>query len=270
MTFFIKPASEYNPAELATLFNRSFEDYFMPIEFNEEHFSIFVARDEIELSLSRVLMEGDQPIGLGLIAVRGKNSRLAAMGIAKDWRNRGAGQWLLEGLMTEARQRGNVRMWLEVISKNEPAVHLYEKFGFKKVRQLFGFIAKAPAGKTDRSFEACDIDRLIEKAEQYSLPDLPWQADVEAIRHNAGSTFGFRLNDSYIATTNLEGEQVLIRILASEKQDVAERLLQALFAAHPGKTWRIPAIFPEEQAPIFENAGMEKQEISQWQMIAEL
>jgi hypothetical protein len=217
-----------------------------------------------------VLLDDDQPIGLGMIAARGNHSRLAAMGIAKDWRNKGTGTWLMETLMSEARQRGDVKMWLEVIFQNDPAVHVYEKFGFKKVRQLFGFVAKEPAGKADDAFRSCDINLLIEKAEGYSLPDLPWQADVEMIRHNAESTFGFRLNDSYVATTNPEGEQAVIRILISEKQDEAEFLMRALFAAHPGKTWHVPAIFPEEQAPTFENAGMEKQEISQWQMVADL
>ena len=270
MSFSLKPASDYTHTELAVLFNRGFEDYFMPINFDEQHFTAFVARDGIDLVLSRVLVDDDQTIGLGMIAKRGESSRLAAMGIARDWRNRGAGTWLLKYLMNEANQRGEKKMGLEVIFQNEPAVHLYEKFGFKKIRQLFGFLAKEPAGKADDAFETCDIHLLIENAKLDCLPNLPWQVDVEAVRHNAETTFGFRLNDSYIATTNPEGEQVFIRILVSKQQNEAQKLLNALFAAHPGKTWHVPAIFPEEQAPIFENVGMEKQEISQWQMLAGL
>lgn len=270
MSFSLKPASDYTHAELATLFNSGFEDYFMTVEFDEQHFSIFVARDGIDLALSRVLLDDDQAIGLGMISKRGESCRLAAMGIARDWRNRGTGNWLLEYLMDEARRRGEKKMWLEVIFQNDPAVHLYEKFGFKKVRQLFGFVAKEPAGKTNDAFESCNIHLLIEKAEQDCLPDLPWQVDVEAVRKNAESTFGFQLYDSYVATSNPEGEQVVIRILVSKKQDEAENLLCALFATHPGKVWHVPAIFPEEQASIFESVGMEKQEISQWQMVVEL
>ena len=270
MPYTIQPASDYTSAELADLFNRGFEDYFMPVEFDEEHFSIFIARDGIDLSLSRVLLNEDQPIGLGLVASRGDISRLGAMGIVKGWRSRGAGTWLVEKLMDEARRRGERRMWLEVIVQNEPAAHVYQKFGFKKIRQLFGFIAKEPAGRPGGGLEACEIELVIQKAEQYSLPDLPWQADVEALKQNAETSFGYRLNDSYIAVSNPENEHIAIRILVSGNQGEAENLLNALFAAHPGKTWHVPAVFPEEQASIFENVGMEKQEISQWQMVAGL
>ena len=91
MPFTIRPASDYTHAELADLFNRGFEDYFMPVEFDEQHFSIFVARDGIDLGLSRVLLDDDQAIGLGMTSKRGNTSRLAAMSIAKNWRNKGAG-----------------------------------------------------------------------------------------------------------------------------------------------------------------------------------
>ena len=272
MPYTIQPASNYTSAELADLFNRSFEDYFMPVEFDEEHFSTFVARDGIDLELSRILLHDNQPIGLGMISSRGDVSRLAAMGIAKDWRSRGAGTWLVEKLIDEARGRGESKMWLEVIVQNEPAVHIYKKSGFKTVRQLFGYLAKEPAGKPGGRLEACEIDLVIQKAEEYSLPDLPWQVDVESLRQNAETSFGYRLDGSYIAVTNPENEHIAVRILASENawQDGEERLLKALFAAHPGKIWHVPAIFPEEQAPVFEHAGMTREEISQWQMVADL
>ena len=270
MTYTIQPASDYTSDELADLFNRGFEDYFMPIEFTGEYFARFVTRDGIDLSLSRVLLQDDLTVGSGLITSRGQASRLGAMGIIKSLRNHGAGTWLLERLMDEARQRGEIHMGLEVIVQNEPAVHLYEKFGFRKVRQLFGFTGKEPVGVADPDFLVCTLKMLTEQAERSAIPDLPWQVDVEAVRQNPDTTFCFQLNNSFIATTNPEGEQVFLRILVSEDQIEAENLLRALFANYPGRTWHVPAIFPEEQAPIFENVGMETQEISQWQMLADL
>jgi ribosomal protein S18 acetylase RimI-like enzyme len=272
MPYTIQPASEYTTAELADLFNRSFEDYFMPINFTGEQFELFTKRDGINLSLSRVLLNDDQPIGLGLISSRDDVSRLGAMGIVKDWRSRGAGTWLVEQLMDEARGRNEKQMLLEVIVQNEPAVHIYKKFGFKTIRQLFGFVAKEPAGKLEGELGACKIDLVIEKAEQFSLPNLPWQADVEALRRVAGSSFGYYLNGSYVAITNHENEHIAIRILVSKNafQGGEEHLLNTLFATFPGKTWHVPAVFPEEQAPIFENVGMTREEISQWQMVADL
>jgi hypothetical protein len=37
-------------------------------------------------------------------------------------------------------------------------------------------------------------------------------------------------------------------------------------AHHAGKTWHVPAIFPEEFGNVFERAGFEKENLSQWQM----
>jgi hypothetical protein len=43
-------------------------------------------------------------------------------------------------------------------------------------------------------------------------------------------------------------------------------LLHALFARFPNKTWHVSAIFPEEMSFIFEQAGMQREELTQWQM----
>jgi len=47
-------------------------------------------------------------------------------------------------------------------------------------------------------------------------------------------------------------------------------MLKSVIANHAGKTWHVPAIFPEEFGKIFERAGFEREELSQWQMRLEL
>ena len=37
-------------------------------------------------------------------------------------------------------------------------------------------------------------------------------------------------------------------------------------AQYAGKTWHVPALFPEELGVVFERAGFEKEKLSQWQM----
>jgi hypothetical protein len=37
-------------------------------------------------------------------------------------------------------------------------------------------------------------------------------------------------------------------------------------AHYAGKTWHVPAIWPEEFGPLFERAGFQREELSQWQM----
>lgn len=53
--------------------------------------------------------------------------------VSPDARRRGVGQFLLEGVIYQARRRGSVRATLEVRVSNAAAVSLYEKFGFVPV-----------------------------------------------------------------------------------------------------------------------------------------
>ena len=47
-------------------------------------------------------------------------------------------------------------------------------------------------------------------------------------------------------------------------------LIRAVFSRFPNKIWHVSAIFPEEMAFIFEQAGMRREEITQWQMSLKL
>ncbi len=269
MTFITQPASVYTPAELADLFNLGFAGYFMPVNFTEEAFRAFVERDGVDLNVSRVLLADGDPAGLALVARRGPVSRLAAMGLVTGMRGRGAGSWLMEGLLTEARQRGERRMFLEVIAQNEPAIRLYEKSGFTKLRRLLGFSAESPAGKADAAFQPCTLGEVIRMIDEFGLPDLPWQVDAQTLTRLPAPTFAFHLDGAYIAFSDPQAGQVSIRSLVCDAaaQGQAVRLLKTLFALYPGKTWRVPPIFPEELAGVFDGAGMKQDELSQWQMV---
>ncbi|MEW5828212.1 MAG: GNAT family N-acetyltransferase [Chloroflexota bacterium] len=271
MTFITQPASVYTPAELAELFNLGFAGYFMPVNFSEEAFRAFVERDGVDLNVSRVLLAEGDPAGLALIARRGPVSRLAAMGLVAGARGRGAGSWLMGELLAESRKRGERRMFLEVIARNEPAIRLYEKSGFTKLRRLLGFSADSPSGKADPGFQPCTLGEVIRAFEDHSLPDLPWQVDAVTLICLTGPTFAFRLGAAYLAVSDPQAGTVVVRSLvcdaAGEGQEQAARLLSSLFATYPGKAWRVPPIFPEEMAGIFAGAGMKQDELSQWQMV---
>ena len=56
--------------------------------------------------------------------------------IAEGHRGRGLGKELLEGLIQLAREEGRPALSLSVEVDNEPAVHLYERFGFEHVDRV--------------------------------------------------------------------------------------------------------------------------------------
>ncbi|HUH99060.1 MAG TPA: GNAT family N-acetyltransferase [Anaerolineales bacterium] len=54
-----------------------------------------------------------------------------SMSVAKEWRNQGIGSLLLSRALEWAKHTGIVsRIELDVFARNEPAIHLYQKFGF--------------------------------------------------------------------------------------------------------------------------------------------
>jgi ribosomal protein S18 acetylase RimI-like enzyme len=73
-----------------------------------------------------------------------RHSGQLGMGVLKSFRRQGIGQALTEAALTKAKEQGLERVELEVYASNLPAIHLYEKMGFrvegrkKKARKLDG------------------------------------------------------------------------------------------------------------------------------------
>lgn len=82
------------------------------------------------------------------------------------------------------------------------------------------------------------------------------------------------LEDAYCLISHPEAEHVAITSVLvktrSRGAGLSPVLMRAVFSRFPNKTWHVPAIFPEEMSIIFEQAGMQREEISQWQMALKL
>lgn len=274
MDFDTVSASNYSLSELVKLLNRGFENYFIPIHFSSDMFSNMLHKDGIDLADSRVLIADDQACGIALIACRRslQASRVAAMGIAKETRGKGAGSWFMKELIDDACARGDREMVLEVIEQNEPAVRLYRKYGFESLRRLVGFTRRDTGAEEIESSDLPEIDlgemgRLIA---QFGLPDLPWQLSAESITQMHPSPRAHHKGPAYVVISNAEAEHVVIWSLLVEPQargkGMGTEILKRVMAHHAGKTWHVPAILPEELGKAFERAGFEKEKLSQWQM----
>jgi L-amino acid N-acyltransferase YncA len=273
-TFEFRPAAEYKISQIAELLTCGFEEYFVPIHITESVLLTMMRHDSIDLSSSRVLIKEDVPIGVALIARRGWTSRLAAMGIVINARNNGAGTWAMKHLIDEARARGEREMVLEVIEKNVAGVKLYQKFGFESVRRLVGYKLEKPQSNSTVELEEMDIRELARLVTYHGLPNLPWQLTGATIMQHTPPSRAFRLDDAYCLISDPSLEQVVVSSVLvktrSRGAGFSPVLLRAVFARFPNKTWHVPAIFPEEMSSIFEEVGMQREEISQWQMALKL
>ena len=75
---------------------------------------------------------------------------------------------------------------------------------------------------------------------------------------------------AYVAISNPDAEHVVIWSLLVEQNARGNGhgtdLLKCVIANHKGKTWHVPALFPEEFESVFIKAGFEREKLSQWQM----
>ena len=270
MTFDLNPALDYPLPDLVSTLNRGFEKYLVPIHLNLSQFLTMVRKDSIDLTASRVLLVDEKPSGIALIARRGWTSRLAAMGIAPDLRGKGAGSWLMERLLQDAREREDREMILEVIEQNEGAVHLYRKFGFQTIRRLVGFIRKDAMELESDSLIELDVREVGWLVSQYGLFELPWQLSGETIAHLTPPARAYCNERAYIVISNPDVDHVVIWSLLVEPnsrgKNLGAEMLKQVISKHAGRTWHVPAIYPEELGRVFEQAGFEKEELSQWQM----
>ena len=266
----IKPASDYPTTDLVQFLNQGFENYFVPIRFDISQFLTMLRKDGIDLTASRVLLADGEPSGIALIARRGWTSRLAAMGIAQETRGKSAGTWFMEQLIKEARERNDREMVLEVIEQNEPAVRLYKRHGFQTVRRLIGLKNQDAKQDEKSDLQEMDLREMGRLILQYGLPDLPWQLSGETIALLNPPASAYKNGGAYIAISNPDAEHIVIWSLLVEPKargnGLAVEMLNQILANHEGKTWHVPAIWPEEFGVIFERAGFQREELSQWQM----
>jgi len=266
----IKPASDYPMPDLVKFLNLSFENYLVPIQFNLIQFLTMVRKDSIDLAASRVLLSDKRPSGLALIARRGWSSRLAAMGIAREIRGRGISTTFMNELIREARERNDREMALEVIEQNEPAVRLYQRCRFQIVRRLIGSMRENATEGKPGDLEEIDLRQAGRLVSQHGSPDLPWQLSGETIAHMNPPARAYKKGQAYAVISNPAAEHVYIYMLLVEQDarghGLGADLLKSMIANYPDKTWHVPAVFPEEFGKVFERAGFEREELSQWQM----
>lgn len=80
-----------------------------------------------------VLMHDGQLIGYALLASVLEDADVANVAVAPSYRKKGFGKTLLKALLDRAKEKGVLRVFLEVRVSNAPAIALYKSFGFESV-----------------------------------------------------------------------------------------------------------------------------------------
>jgi ribosomal protein S18 acetylase RimI-like enzyme len=250
----IVAADQVSPAALHAAFVAAFADYIagafnVPVE----QWPVVLARQAVDLSLSRVVVRADGAIdAFALVAPRpsARRWRLATMGAVPVARGSGAAPALLDDLRDRARAGGQAGLELEVFAQNGRAVRLYLGRGFVPRHELHGYALEAAvAGEALQpapALEQVELGAAFEWLEDAmaELPDLPLQVTPAALRALAPPPLAWRRGNAQLVFGGAAGQALVIHSLVDRDrgQDDAFRLLQALVALHPGRPVRVPPL----------------------------
>ncbi|GER15775.1 GNAT family N-acetyltransferase [Variovorax boronicumulans] len=241
MNFDIVPAENFGTDELTALWNRSYEDYFVPIAFDRAMFERHVRRAEADLGLSRVIVVDGEACGLSLVGRRGPRAYLAGFGIASAQRRRGLAKQLIEAQLRDLAAAGIAQVQLEVIEQN-PARQLYQQAGFFESRKL-EVLEGSFEPRADTASTTPDMDALAAVHAACTALSRPtwrreWSTVQGALVHDGAVALGTATGGYAILLPTTLPLNTLLDAAAPDEAS-AHALLDALAQARPGARWRL-------------------------------
>lgn len=257
---------------LASVFNEAYLGYDIPMHVDPGALAFMHEAFDLEPERSCLAWDGDRPVGLVFLGVRGKRGWVGGMGVAPAARRRGIGERLMRQVIDHAREAGVRTLFLEVLESNTAAKALYEKLGFRTHRRLEVLDwdgVPPPAAPAVAASDPHVARRRILATRR--VPE-PWQRDDETIDRLDVSTPALRAVSSPTGDAIYRVTDGRASVLQMEARDVeaAGALLDAI-RAKPDVTiirfLNVPSDHPASQALL--NRGATRI-ASQWEMAMEL
>lgn len=129
---------------LVELFNDAYSDYYVDVQVNPARLRGLIEREDIQVDSSFVAYEGQLPVGVVFLGVRGRRGYICGMGVRTSRQRRGIGELLMRRALAESKRLGLSSVQLEVVAANRRAIALYSKLGFVPMRNLGLWERNAP------------------------------------------------------------------------------------------------------------------------------
>ncbi len=192
---FLRPEPEYRSldgvdrAVLYHTFSAAFSDYSIRIRLSYGRFSEMLDTNCFVPELSAGAFCGRRMVGVVLNGLRPYEGELTAYdcgtGVIPRLRNQGIARQMLDSLFGRLRQVGATRYLLEVLCRNEPAVHLYRQMGFCPTREFACFRAPRshPVFHTPAAVTRLPVRELLADSRCRRFYDFApaWQNSAEQI-----------------------------------------------------------------------------------------
>lgn len=184
------PASRFTIDQLTHAYNQTRIDYLVPMPMSAHRLQEYVDTYDVDLDASVVAMDGEEMLGLCMLAVREGRSWITRLGVLPTARRRGSGEAMMEYVIAQSDERKLPLIQLEVIVGNEPAHKLFVKLGFEDVRRLL--ILRRPPGTPPANHHPpnararwLETDKALERAA--TRPWSPaWTNQTESLRNASG------------------------------------------------------------------------------------
>ena len=158
----IKSLSDIPFDDIATVFNKSFSDYYFPIHYTAEMFENKIKSENGILELSVGAYEDNELIGFIMHyydeIVGQKVIYNGGTGVVPSSRGQGLTRKMYDYILPILRGRNIDMMIHEVLTVNASAISVYEKVGFKKTRTLNCFSGKISIGNLTTPYEIRALD----------------------------------------------------------------------------------------------------------------
>lgn len=247
MRFGLQSAAEVPADALRVAFNAAFADYLVgPPDLDAEAWPLFLRRQGVNLASSVAATERGAVQAFVLVCpIDAQRTRIAAMGAVPAARGSGAAAGLLDHVLAQARERGASSCELEVFAQNGRALRLYESRSFVAVAELFGYERAPGAAEPPREApQAVSRAQAIAWLQARAVENLPFQVSAPAVADHPAALVAWRSRGAQLVFVARDETQAAVVSLVDTEagQRGARNLVQALAAAYPRATLRVPQL----------------------------
>lgn len=219
--------------DLAEAFNKAFENYFVPIQFNAELLTQKIKAENILLEQSAGITINNRLAGFILMGIHPelKTAYNAGTGIIPEFRGQKLTEKMYSFLLPELVKIGIENLQLEVICQNEKAISIYQNIGYSITRKLICYKGKISKPK-DSFFEVSTIDFPNENEIRVFWNHIPAYQNSNFCIKNAiekYKTFGIFCNTNLIGYITFDPKTIRINQFGVHKSYRNKGIAHQLF-----------------------------------------
>ena len=269
------PADAVAPADLHTAFAAAFSDYLLgPFNLPLEQWPVFIGRQAVDLSQSRVAWRDGRLLAFAFVAPRPEigHWRLGTMGAVPEARGSGAAPALLDDFIARAAAAGMRGVELECFAQNERALRLYQGRGLEPLHPLYGYVRAAGPLVSDDSIAMAAPGVALDDAFAWldqcnvEMGDLPLQVTPVSLRALPVSLQAWRKGSAQLMFSLSGADALSINSLVDRQpaQLDAQALVAQLLREHGDRRIVVPQLQrPDLGGEALERLGFERQPLHQ-------